>query len=207
LVTLAAVAQLVERHIGNVEVRGFDTRQQLSFLEHHMIPLKEAIEIKHRQAEQMEFTQRMIRGELNHFEYSKYLFQLYLIFNAIERFPLPHADLMRSTKVIEDIRELNPATVYYLNVCPATLEYMVYLHTLNQDQLLPHVYLNYMALMFGGQMMKEKVPGSGHIYDFDNMRELVGVIRSIQTDEWAHEANKGLDYNIRIYDQLQNPLE
>jgi hypothetical protein len=26
---LAAVAQLVERHIGNVEVRGFDTRQQL----------------------------------------------------------------------------------------------------------------------------------------------------------------------------------
>ena len=172
-----------------------------------MIPLKDAIETKHRQAEQMEFTQRMIRGELNRFEYSRYVFQLYLIFGAIERFPLPHPDLTRSTKMMEDIRELNPGNIYYLNAYPATLEYVVYLHTLNQEQLLPHVYLNYMALMFGGQMMKENIHGAGRIYDFDNMRELVGVIRNLQKDEWADEANTGLDYNIRIYDELQNPLE
>jgi heme oxygenase len=171
-----------------------------------MVPLKEAIEEKHRQAEQMEFTQRMMRGELNRFEYSRYLFQLYAIFSAMERFPLPHPDLTRTTKIVEDIRELNPGAAYYLNTCPSTLEYISHLHTLSQEELLPHVYLNYLALMFGGQMMMDKVPGSGRIYDFANMKAAMMAIRAIQKDEWAEEANVGLDYNIRIYHELQNPV-
>lgn len=169
-----------------------------------MLPLKEAIEQKHRQAEQTEFTQRMMRGELDQFQYSKYLFQLYGIFGAIERFPLPHADLPRTAKVLADIQELNPGAVYYLNFCPSTLRYVTYLYGLTQEELLPHVYLNYMALMFGGQMMKSKVAGSGRIYEFENMRDVIMSIRNIQKDEWADEANKGLDYHIRIYDELQN---
>jgi hypothetical protein len=58
--------------------------------------------------------------------------------------------------------------------------------------------------MFGGQLMKEKTPGSGRVYEFDNMKDVVMSIRSIQKDEWADEANKGLDYHIGMYDELQN---
>lgn len=169
-----------------------------------MVPLKEAIEVKHRQVEQMPFTQWMMRGELTVEQYLTYVFQLYGIFGAIERFPLPHTDLPRMVKVLEDIEELNSEPMYYLNFCPSTLQYVRYLYGLTQEELLPHVYLNYMALLFGGQMMKNKVPGSGHIYEFENFRDIIATIRSIQKDEWADEANIGLDYHIRIYDELQN---
>lgn len=172
-----------------------------------MISLKDAIESKHRQAEQMEFNQRMVRGELTRLEYSQYLFQLYNIFSTIERFPLPHPDLNRSTKTLLDIYELNSAVsngyTHPWRMCQSTLDYLVYLHTLTQEQLLPHVYLNYLALMFGGQLMKEKTPGSGRIYQFDNTKEVIMSIRSIQRNEWADEANKGLDYHIGMYDELQ----
>lgn len=169
-----------------------------------MLPLKEAIEVNHRKAEKMIFNERMMRGDLMRFEYNRYLFQLYGIFSSIERFPLPHTDLARTTKVLEDINELNSEMLYDMYFTPSTFSYMMHLHTLNQEQLLPHVYLNYMALMFGGQMMKEKTPGSGRIYQFDNMKDVVMSIRSIQQDSWADEANKGLQYHIYIYDELQN---
>jgi heme oxygenase len=90
----------------------------------------------------------------------------------------------------------------------STNEYQKYLHTLTQEELLPHVYLNYLAIMFGGQMMKAKTPGSGRMYEFDgDMREIAGSIRAIQKDEWADEANKALDYNINILDELQRVSE
>lgn len=172
-----------------------------------MLSLKEAIEVKHREAEQMLFVQRMSRGELTKLEYTQYLFQLYNIFSAIERFPLPHSDLNRSTKTLLDIYELNSVVskdyAHPWRICQSTLDYIMHLHTLTQEQLLPHVYLNYLALMFGGQLMKQNTPGLGRLYEFDNMKDVVMSIRSIQKDEWAHEANKGLDYHIGMYNELQ----
>ena len=44
---------------------------------------------------------------------------------------------------------------------------MDYLGSLSYEQILPHVYLNYMAIMFGGQMMKKAVPSTGRMYVFD----------------------------------------
>jgi hypothetical protein len=58
--------------------------------------------------------------------------------------------------------------------------------------------------MFGGQMMKSKVPGSGKMYEFEgDMRELIGSVRAIQNDEMADEVNKGFQYIINILDELQ----
>jgi hypothetical protein len=54
--------------------------------------------------------------------------------------------------------------------------------------------------------MKSKVPGSGRMYDFDNMMECVGSIRAIQKDEWVDEVNKGFDFLINIFDELQNTI-
>ncbi len=79
------------------------------------------------------------------------------------------------------------------------------MHGLSKAELLPHVYLNYLAIMFGGQMMKKNVPGSGKMYDFEgDVREIAGSIRAIQKDEWADEANKALDYNMSILEELEN---
>lgn len=171
-----------------------------------MVPLKEAIQEKHTKAEQTKFNQRMFRGELSDIEYARYVFQLYGVFNTIEQHPLPHPSLHRATRALDDVMELTGTEQIVTYVSP-TLDYITYLESLSQDNLLPHVYLNYLALMFGGQMMKDKVPGSGRIYEFENVKEAMMSIRAIQKDEWADEANTALDYNISIFDELQRISE
>jgi len=176
-----------------------------------MLPLKEAIAEKHSLAEKMTFNQRMFNGELSNEEYILYLSQQLAIFDAIEVHELPHPALDRAGKVFEDIRELmelEDGQAVHIKPLSSTNEYRKYLNTLTKEEQLPHVYLNYLAIMFGGQMMKSKTPGSGKMYEFDgDMREIAGSIRAIQKDEWADEANKALDYNINILDELQRVSE
>jgi heme oxygenase len=173
-----------------------------------MLPLKDAIAEKHSLAEKMTFNQRMFNGELSNEEYILYLSQQLAIFDAIERFQLPHPALNRVTPVLTDLKELLGEGTIEVKPLIATNEYRKYLNTLSQEELIPHVYLNYLALMFGGQMMKAKTPGSGKMYEFEgDMREIAGSIRAIQKDEWADEANKALDYNINILDELQRVSE
>jgi heme oxygenase len=165
--------------------------------------LREETAEKHRIAEQKEFNQRMFRGELTKEEYVNYLTQQSLIFNQIEfGNNLPSDSLRRSEKITEDLKELKEQENYI--VLPSTIEYVNYISNLTEEQLLPHIYLNYLALAYGGQMMKSKVPGSGRMYDFDNMMECVGSIRAVQKDEWSEEVNKGFDFLIEIFDGLQN---
>ena len=173
-----------------------------------MLPLKEAIAEKHSLAEKMTFNQRMFNGEISKEEYILYLCQQLAIFDAIEIHELPHPSLDRAGNVFEDIKELVGEGQIQITPLESTNEYRKYLNTLTKEEQLPHVYLNYLAIMFGGQMMKAKTPGSGKMYEFDgDMNEIIGSIRAIQKDEWADEANKALDYNINILDELQRVSE
>jgi heme oxygenase len=173
-----------------------------------MLQLKDAIAEKHSLAEKMTFNQRMFRGELSNEEYTLYLCQQLAIFDAIEVHELPHPALDRAGNVFQDIKELMGHGEIQITPLVATNEYRKYLNTLTKEEQLPHVYLNYLALMFGGKMMKSKVPGSGKMYEFDgDMNQIIGSIRAIQKDEWADEANKALDYNINILDELQRVSE
>jgi heme oxygenase len=165
--------------------------------------LREATAELHSKAEKMEFNQRMFRGELSTDEYVKYLYQQVSIFDAIESEELPHPSLARTDKVKEDILELK-STFDIMNILPITMAYSHYLSTLTKEERLPHVYLHYLALAYGGQMMKDQTPGSGKMYDFENMQEAIGAIRAVQQDEWADEVNKGFEYIITILNELQN---
>jgi heme oxygenase len=166
--------------------------------------LKEATAELHSKAEKMTFNQRMFRGELSNEEYLNYLIQQSYIFQEIENRNLPHSNLQRLSSINEDINELGG---YKFKISKSTTDYVVYLGDLNQSSLNAHIYLNYLALVYGGQMMKSKVPGSGKMYEFEgDMMELIGSIRSIQKDEWATEVNKGFQYIINILDELQKNI-
>jgi heme oxygenase len=163
--------------------------------------LKEATAELHSKAEKMDFNQRMFAGKLSNDEYLNYLIQQSYIFQEIENRNLPHSNLQRLSSINEDINELGG---YKFKINKPTTDYVVYLGDLNQSELNAHIYLNYLALVYGGQMMKSKVPGSGKMYEFEgDMMELIGSIRSIQKDEWATEVNKGFQYIINILDELQ----
>lgn len=162
--------------------------------------LKDAIAEKHSLAEKMAFNQRMFRGELSPYEYGMYLHQLGHIFGTIEMHMVPCVHLNRTAKILRDVSELQLTEPLY--ILESTQYYKNYLRELTSDELLPHMYLHYLALLFGGQMMKDKVPGNGHLYDFDKPKECIQSIRDIQDDSWADEVNRGLDYFIDILDEL-----
>jgi len=171
--------------------------------------LKEATHDKHKQAERMPFNVRMFKGELSKKEYLAYLWVQNTIFSALESDRLPHPSLSRMDAIKKDIDELvstmtdEPESVD-IQLLSSVFEYTTYLKEIDYDDLLPHIYLHYLALMFGGQMMKEKVPSSGHMYDFENMMEAAQSIRELQLDEWADEVNKGFEYMIDIFDELES---
>jgi heme oxygenase len=170
-----------------------------------MRPLKEATHDKHKEVERMLFNVKMFKGELTNEQYVKYLISQLEIFSAIEEnFEMPHEGLKRKYAVIEDLKSLG---VRQLEIPDnATLKYADYLMGLTQKTINAHIYLNYLAIMFGGQMMKANTPGDGNMYEFENMMECAGTIRAIQSDEWADEVNKGFDFMIEIFKELEKCL-
>lgn len=178
--------------------------------------LREATVIKHKIAEQMLFNQRMLNSELSKDEYIIYLIQQYFIFNIIEKrnFDLLHKPTYcyRKNMVEKDLNELIAElfpfrytfeTVGNVLSLPSTKEYIKYLSSINDNDMWAHIYLNYCALYYGGQIIKTKVFGSGNIYNFSEQEDLIKHIRTIQKDNWAEEVNKGFDYVINIFDELQ----
>jgi heme oxygenase len=164
-----------------------------------MIPLKEAIAERHSLAEKMPFNQKMFNGELSPTEYAHYLKTQWEIFSALEsHFSLPHPGFERSMAIQADLDELGLET----KPIQAAETYVTFLKRLSQEDANAHIYLNYLALLFGGQMMKTKVPGSGKMYAFDQVPELVASVRRIQKDSWAGQANLGLDFIIEILKEL-----
>jgi heme oxygenase len=167
--------------------------------------LKEATHDKHKEAERMLFNVKMFKGELTKEQYAKYLLSQLEIFSAIEEnFQMPHEGLKRKYAVIEDLKSLD---FHQLEIVDnASLNYASYLRGLTQEQINAHIYLNYLAIMFGGQMMKANTPGAGNMYEFENMMECAGSVRAIQKDEWADEVNKGFDFMIEIFKELEKCL-
>ena len=170
-----------------------------------MKPLKEATHDKHKEAERMLFNVKMFKGELTKEQYAKYLLSQLEIFSAIEEnFQMPHEGLKRKYAVIEDLKSLD---FHQLEIVDnATLKYADYLRGLTQEEVNAHIYLNYLAIMFGGQMMKKMTPGEGNMYEFEDMNESAAHIRAIQKDEWADEVNRGFDFMIEIFKELEKCL-
>lgn len=173
-------------------------------IQNHMLPLKEAINDKHKEAERMPFNMRMIKGLLTQSEYLLYLNQQLQIFKSIERIGIPFDKLARVGNVQDDIDDLKSQGCNSEEILNSTKAYVDYLDRLSYEQILPHVYLNYMAVMFGGQMMKKAVPSAGRMYEFDDLKEAMQSIRRLQQDEWADEVNRGFDFIILIFKELES---
>ncbi len=169
-----------------------------------MQALKEATAQKHKEAERMPFNLRMFGGEMSEYDYLQYLVQQLSIFEAIEQKKLPSKTLNRVPAIVADIEELVAKGFQTEPTLAATTKYSEYLSSLDDTEILPHIYLNYLAIMYGGQMMKSKVPSNGKMYDFEDMQEDMQAIRAVQKDQWADEVNLAYDYIIDIFDELES---
>jgi hypothetical protein len=55
-----------------------------------------------------------------------------------------------------------------------------------------------MGDMFGGQMLKKLVPGSGKMYEFENRAELIQTVRTMIDEDMADEANIAFQLTIDL---------
>jgi heme oxygenase len=165
--------------------------------------LKEATAEKHRAAEKMPFNVRMFKGQLTKQQYLAYLHQQLGLFEALEKVELPHQSLNRTSALLVDIAELVKDGCEPVELFQSSRDYINYLLNLSQIQQLPHVYLHYLAVMFGGQMIKSQVPSKGAFYYFSEMPEGLMSIRNLQKDSWANEVNRGFDFTIAIFEELE----
>jgi heme oxygenase len=173
--------------------------------------LKELTHDKHREAEQTEFAKLLVSGNISKEQYSKYLYQMLLVYNSLEISAhkvglleqLP--DLRRSPKIYLDLNELVGKN-YNCGWLSPTVEYHKYVLSLGEnretDKIMAHIYVRHMGDLYGGQIIKKKIPGSGKFYDFENPNSLKEMIRSKLNDNMADEANLAFDHAIKIMKAL-----
>jgi heme oxygenase len=166
--------------------------------------LKEATADLHSKAEKTQFSQLIFSGTIPEQEYAYYLFNMYHIHNALEtKYQLPHPSLKRCKSIENDLGGLIKLK---MDLTESTKKYIDYINTLTEEQWKAHIYVNYLAIVYGGQMIKSKVPGLGAYYMIENMQECVGAIRAFLTDDMSDEANKGFQFNIDVLENIWNTL-
>ncbi len=173
-----------------------------------MSKLKELTWEVHQRAERTSFARKLIKG-LSPEEYYRYLFNQYMIYSALEE---------RGKTVLKDVQDINRAQYIKqdlaeleseYNIVPAehlltdtVFEYINYVQNLDDAGVIAHVYVRHFGDMYGGQMIKKRNPGSGNMYNFNNVDELKMRFRTMINDDMATEANRCFEFAIQLFTDL-----
>lgn len=173
-----------------------------------MSKLKELTWENHQRAERTEFARKLLKG-LSPVEYHKYLLNQHYIYHSLEtaaneilnEFPA----MRRSDKIKLDLEELE--VTYSLGKDPTMItniaeKYSYYVSTLDNSQLLAHLYVRHFGDMYGGQMIKKRNPGRGQMYDFDDVENLKLNFRALLNDDMADEANRCFNFAMELFEEL-----
>ena len=176
-----------------------------------MSRLKELTWANHQKAERSEHARKLIKG-MEPAEYHRYLYNQYKQYEALEN----HArncevltdieDICRAPNMLLDLEELE--TEYNITrddtlLCPVVQKYEEHIKSLTaHDDILAHLYVRHFGDMYGGQIIRQKQPGSGKMYDFNNVEELKGKVRARLNDDMADEANRCFEYAMELFEEL-----
>jgi hypothetical protein len=73
----------------------------------------------------------------------------------------------------------------------------------DKDKVAAHFYVRFAGDMFGGQMLKNLVPSTGKMYDFDNNLPTLRLkMRELATPNLADEAKIAFNRTIDIVDDV-----
>jgi len=175
--------------------------------------LKELTWDTHQRAERTSFARKLLKG-LTPEDYYRYLYNQYLIYSALESQARSWGVLTgiegikRAEKIQKDLEELEQD--YKLErsedlVCDTVKEYVSYIKNVTDyDRLLSHIYVRHFGDMYGGQMIHKRNPGSGTMYQFDDVEELKERVRFRLKDSMADEANTCFEFAIQLFKDLDN---
>jgi len=180
--------------------------------------LKELTADKHTEAENTLFMKAIFSRTLDPALYTKFLFQKYYIYKALEKQAarrklfIDNSDFQIHDRLIIDYRKRLGSNIPKDTLGSVTGDYVQYIDlTLgaqeSADGLLAHIYTWHMGDLYGGQAIKALLPGSNLSLEFDNPDKLKAEIRALLNDNMAEEANKAFDYAIKMLKVYDRDLE
>lgn len=183
--------------------------------------LKELTWENHKNAERKQFAKILMSGDISPQLYFEYLTAQHQMYNILEillaesEFPKELHSVFRSDLIDKDMDELidlgvNPFETSSDNLLQLRQsitelahdyeQHVVKLFTSkNHNGLIAHMYVRHFGDMYGGSMIKAKVPGSGLMYEFEDKEALKGKLRELLNDEMAEEANICFEYAIKLF--------
>lgn len=171
--------------------------------------LKDQTKDLHEKAEKNPFAQRLLSGNISNNEYLCYLTNLILIYSTIESIAqnnglLKDIESIKRTQHIRNDQEELLKTATCTKILPSTIKYTEYLLTVKGHNILAHLYTRHFGDLYGGQIIKSKVPGSGTMYQFDNRKELIDKTRIMLTDDLGPESRTAFIYAIQLFEDLSH---
>ena len=175
-----------------------------------MSKLKELTWANHQKAERTEHARKLLRG-MEPIEYHRYLYNQYVQYAALESIARGEGlldgieNVVRAQYILEDMIELEQNHNIKRDtkqLCPVVSKYVEHVMKLNGEAILAHMYVRHFGDMYGGQMIKKRNPGSGKMYDFENIEELKTTIRAKLNDNMADEANRCFEFAMQLFEEL-----
>ena len=176
-----------------------------------MSKLKELTWANHQKAERTEHARKLLTG-MSPREYHRYIYNQYAQYAVLESRATELGVLegieriARAKNISMDMVELEREHNIQRNVdllCPVVARYTGHIMSLEEkDDLLAHIYVRHFGDMYGGQMIRKRNPGSGKMYDFENVEELKTKVRSMLTDDMADEANRCFEFAMQLFEEL-----
>ena len=179
--------------------------------------LKELTWENHKAAERKKFASVLMSGKIDPALYHRYLVNQFYNYVALEyKMPLVELGLSgiaRSELISDDIIELE--NLYGLDrsnvlISQSTKDYAEYCEDLydnDRDGLIAHMYVRHFGDMYGGAMIAKRIPGSGTMYQFDDVDTLKTNVRNMLNDSMAPEANRCFTFAIRLFEELLDEEE
>lgn len=151
----------------------------------------------HDKVDSTPFVQTMIEGKQSPFDRAQWLIAQYKILEPLESHISPEYQRLDSLK--NDILEL-PIMSPPLHA----IAYQKHIRALSDPS--PHIYLNYMALLFGGQLLKKHYPTSSSVYQFPDITQARSYFRTfVPTDlspDYISEVRKGFQFQLSIIKEI-----
>jgi heme oxygenase len=168
--------------------------------------LRDLIKANHDKAESHRFVKLLLSGNISKEIYADYLFNQMICYSVLEVWALKLGllegvkSICRAQAIQADLVELETAAKVY----PSTQAYQAYLGTLAPADFLAHVYIRHFGDLYGGQIIKNAVPGSGTMYNFEDRLELIAKVREKLSDDLGDEANRAIEFNLQLFEEIAN---
>lgn len=167
-----------------------------------MTTLKELTHDNHVKAEAHAFTKLLLSGKISKGIYATFLANQLLQYQTLEYCAKHLLDtipgLARSELIMQDVLDLDEPVIFF----DITAEYCNHVKQLDDHGLLAHIYTKHMGDLYGGQILKKLVPGSGLMYGFDDRKEMIDQLRNKLDISMAAEANYAFESVIKLFDRI-----